>query len=444
MVEGYNPEMVIIGILLDREHKNHGHIIDSVVDKAESFRDRRAGLAVRTISHIFRKDGTVPAFFDIPEEAKRLDPKLYRSIETDRADNLASFLRECVMFGDLRSNHEYYISALTDSIAKHRLEAIRLSDYSAMSAADEIDVLKTEVENVERGIYTPERKVMIDEYGKKIARILDPGDDPPRGLDIGFPTLDREIGGLLPDDLVIIGARPSVGKTACAVCIVDNILGQNAPCSFYSYDMSEEQFLYRLTSFHSGISVAEIKTREFSMPQKEAWDRLRYAQNKLIESKIYLTFDYLEMPALARSIRDDVKKRGVQAVFIDYLQIVPWGIYPKEYDRVTAVTKAIKRLAREAGVPIVALAQLNRKESRSLREEPRMDELRSSGQIEQDASYILLLHRPPRADGQAEFSSDGVIIMAKAQNGKQGRCAATLGRGFRWEEKFVNYEVSNV
>jgi replicative DNA helicase len=436
----YNPEHVIVGILLDQNHSHHNEILDAVLDISGSMVDVRAALAIKTIASLFRSTGLVPAYFTVNEESKKVDPLLHRqAVNDDRS--FSSFLMECLEYSDFRASYQYYISILFERIAKTKLAELRGKDFTTDTASEEIATIKDTIEGIETGLYSSDRKVMIEEYSKTISTILDSRGHEAAGLPIGFPSLDREIGGILPDDLMIIGARPTVGKTAFALCVADPLLKEGIPISFYSYDMSEQQFLLRLTSFYSLLSVTEIKTKEFYGDEAKAWKALSYAQQRLVDSPLYLTFSHLEMPALARSIRDDVRKRGVKMVFIDYLQIIPWSRYDDDYRRVSNVVRKLKTLAREAGVPIILLSQLARPDKRALDREPRNDELRSSGQIEQDASYIILLHRYPQVAGQPELGSDGVVILSKSQNGAQGRAHAKLGRGFRWEEKIINHEI---
>jgi len=436
----YNPEQVIVGILLDQNHSRHTEILESVGDIIGAFSDVRAALAVKTIAHLYQTTGLTPAYFTVSEEAKKVDPILYhQAVNGERS--FSSFLMECLEYGDFRSSYQYYIGVLFERIAKMKLAELRNKDFTTATASEEIEKIKETVQGIEAGLYSNDRKVMIEEYAKTISTILDSKGREAAGLPIGFPSLDREIGGILPDDLVVVGARPTVGKTAFALCIADPLLQDGYPISFYSYDMSEQQFLLRLTSFYSMLSVTEIKTKEFVGDASESWKSLAYAQSRLVDSPLYLTFDHLELPALARSIRDDVRKRGVKMVFIDYLQIIPWSRYDQDFTRVSNVVRALKTLAREAGVPIILLSQLARPDRRELDREPRNDELRSSGQIEQDASYIILLHRYPQVAGQPELGSDGVVILSKSQNGAQGRAYARLGRGFKWTEKIVNFEI---
>jgi len=250
-------------------------------------------------------------------------------------------------------------------------------------------------------------------------------------ISTGFPSLDRLLGGgFRSEELIVVGARPSVGKTALAVSIFRHLTTQGRSVGFLSLEMQAEAILARLIAIETGRTVAEIRNAE---PDSTVDRATGHVLNSYAES----TSAIVSPPSnnldtvldLARELRFD---HHVDAIIIDYLQyITPTGDLPP-YQATTVVSKALKELARVTGVPVIVPAQLNRAVEASDRR-PKLSDLRESGQIEQDADIVLLLHQPPEDEDRIVLTGNGPppldhplnfqpteLIVAKNRNGETG------------------------
>jgi len=260
------------------------------------------------------------------------------------------------------------------------------------------------------------------------------------GVSTGYYELDKMLSGLQAGEMLIIAARPSMGKTALALNLAEQVAlggvapggkqGAKTPVGFFSLEMSKSAIAQRLLSARSGISSHDMRSGNL---KPNDYDRLLSACGELHDAPIYVDdMPALTVMALRARARRMVQQYGVKTLFVDYLQLMTAPAFARESRQVevAAISRGIKALARELNLPIVCLSQLNRgPESRS-DNRPRMSDLRESGSIEQDADVVMLLHReeyyhvgdpgwtndPDNADkvGVAE------LIIAKQRNGPTG------------------------
>lgn len=248
----------------------------------------------------------------------------------------------------------------------------------------------------------------------------------PRGIPTGFHTLDGMLCGLQPGEMAVLAARPSMGKTAFALNIAENVASRGIPTLLFSLEMSEEAIAQRLLSSRSRIPAQNLRRGE-----NVDMRALAVAVGEL--SEIPLSIDdasSLSIMELRARTRRMVRKSAVGFVVIDYLQLLsaPHVARENRQVEVAAISRGIKALARELEVPILCLAQLNRASEQREGNRPRMADLRESGSIEQDADVVMLLHREeyyhlqdtdwildnPDKAGAAE------VIVAKQRNGPTG------------------------
>lgn len=380
------------------------------------------------LSLMGRMTGT-PSPWDLISEVKRLDPG-YFSMMPDFED----YVIDCSLL-ESRHNTEWHLEQIISNAAKRELSNISKMVDLHDDVTHTIGVIRKELDRIESGAFKRDKQFAFNEYSHDWEQIFSVDDKEQLLLPTGFPSLDEVIGGIGQEDFFVIGARPSVGKTAFAVKMADAIMRAGHPVSFYSYDMGRKQFQLRLASFYTGLTVREIRKKQFdNYSNKEGWSMLSKAYDIIGQLPLYLTFRHLDCYQLRRSIIEDAK-RGVKAVFIDYIQKVMHPKITDEYAAVTAASNMIKDLTHEIEIPIIPLSQLRRFEGPGDRP-PRLSDLRSSGQIEQDASVVLLLHRHrnDRPGAKETMSFEGFIDLAKQQNGALTRVNAKIGRGFRWEE----------
>jgi len=236
------------------------------------------------------------------------------------------------------------------------------------------------------------------------------------GVGTGLVDLDRVLGGLQPEQLVILAARPSMGKTALALNICDYVaVEQGGAVLFVTLEMSETQLAERMILARSSTPGERAKNGRLD---ESEFLHLRCAASVLSQTSVYFdatpTQDVLQVLSTARNV---AQRADVSLVVIDYIQLIdsPDGRESRQ-EQVAKISRRLKVLARELKVPVIALSQLNRSAEARDGHRPRMADLRESGAIEQDADVVLLLHRPEYYDPQDKPNVAEVII-AKNRNG---------------------------
>ena len=236
------------------------------------------------------------------------------------------------------------------------------------------------------------------------------------GVPSGFATLDTMTNGFQKSELIIIGARPSIGKTALALSMMHHIaLERKIPCGFFSLEMPYEQIGMRLLTMESRVDMSRIRSGMFL---KDDLDKITNAANRWFESPLY-TVDtpnmrLLELRAMARRM---VVNHKVQIIFIDYIGLITTeNTAAPVYEQVSEISKSLKALARELEIPIVALCQVARDAEGK---EPNLAQLRGSGSIEQDADVVMFIDRE-RTKDNTKAVQEAKIILAKQRNGPTG------------------------
>jgi replicative DNA helicase len=235
------------------------------------------------------------------------------------------------------------------------------------------------------------------------------------GLPSGFPSLDKITGGFQRSDLIVIAARPSIGKTSLAVNISENIaIKEQKSIAFFSLEMAKEQLVERMLCSFAKVDMQRLKTGYL---RDEDWTKLTEAYGALYEAPIYIddSPDGSLMDIRAKSRRLKIET-NIELIIIDYLQLV--RMEQRVENRVieiSQITRGLKNLARELRVPIIILSQLSRAVDRRDDKKPILSDLRESGSIEQDADVVMFLHRPDENNrNEIELS------IAKQRNGPTG------------------------
>ena len=248
-------------------------------------------------------------------------------------------------------------------------------------------------------------------------------DDSIRGVPTGYPDLDNLLSGLHKSDLVILAARPSVGKTSLALDIARNAaVRHNIPVGIFSLEMSAEQLVDRMLSAESYVNSWKLRTG--NVRDEQDFERIRDALETLSKAPIYIDDkpgnNILAMRAVARRLK---RERGIGLIVVDYLQLMA-PTNTKQSDsmvqQVTEISRSLKSLARELEVPVLALSQLSRAvEQRGGK--PRLSDLRDSGSIEQDADVVMFIHREDRTKEDSDRKNIAEILIEKHRNGPTGR-----------------------
>jgi replicative DNA helicase len=249
------------------------------------------------------------------------------------------------------------------------------------------------------------------------------------GVASGFTDLDALTAGFHPSDLIIIAARPSMGKTSIALNIAEHCaIMEKSPVAVYSLEMSREQLVLRMLCSLARVNAHNVRTGFIS--EKHDFPKLVNAAGKLAVAPIYIDdtpgMSILEMRSKARRL---VAREGIGLIIVDYLQLMRSSSRRIEnrQQEISEISRSLKALAKELSVPIIVLSQLNREAEARPDHRPRLSDLRESGAIEQDADLVMLLFReeyyePDNEDvkGQAE------VIIAKQRNGPVGRLKLTF------------------
>lgn len=256
------------------------------------------------------------------------------------------------------------------------------------------------------------------------------------GVPTGFLDLDRMTSGLQPGDLVIIAARPSVGKTAFALNISEHVaIQEGLPVAVFSMEMGATQLAMRLVCSVGRIDQQRLRTGRLT---EDDWPRLTSAIQKMQDANLFIdetpALNPLELRARARRLARQYGKLGL--IMVDYLQLMN-GAGSSGDNRATEVaeiSRSLKALAKELNVPVIALSQLSREVEKRNDKRPVMSDLRESGAIEQDADVILFIHREDRYDPDSPNKGMAEIIIGKQRNGPIGSVTLTfLGQYTKFE-----------
>ena len=260
------------------------------------------------------------------------------------------------------------------------------------------------------------------------------------GVPTGFVDLDEKTAGLQPGDLIIVAGRPSMGKTAFALNMAENVAVDNGlPVAVFSMEMGGTQLAMRMLGSISRVDQHRMRTGRLN---DEEWGKLSSAMGKLHDAPIFIdetaALNALELRSRARRLRRQCGKLGL--IVVDYLQLMSGSSQSSSENRATEISeisRGLKALAKELEVPVVALSQLNRALEQRNDKRPMMSDLRESGAIEQDADLILFIYRDevyfpdkPESRGLAE------VIIGKQRNGPIGKVELTfLGQYTRFENR---------
>lgn len=241
-----------------------------------------------------------------------------------------------------------------------------------------------------------------------------------RGVPTGFPELDNLLAGFQKSDLIILAARPSVGKTTLAMDIARNVaVKQNIPVGIFSLEMSSQQLVDRMLAAEARISSWHLRTGR--LHNENDFQVLQEALSRMAKAPLFIDDFAGNTISRMRSIARKLKaEHGLGLIVVDYLQLI---ITARQYDsmvnQVTEISRALKQLAKELDVPVVALSQLSRAvEQRGGK--PRLSDLRDSGSIEQDADVVMFIHREDKGKDESERTNIAEILVEKHRNGPTG------------------------
>jgi len=357
-----------------------------------------------------------------------LTDELYRHGELEAAGG-AAYLAQLVDGVPRITNLEHYARIVKEkALLRSLIHSTHAIQQQALEADEDADVI---LDRAESTIFqlAEERvragfigvKELVRENFDRLARIFTEGKRI-TGLPTGYQQLDNITSGLQPSELLILAARPSMGKTALALNIAENLaLRSGDPVAIFSLEMSKESLLLRLLASHARIDAHKFRTGHLA---REDWGKMTDSLGRLAEAPLWIddsgSVTVVEMGAKTRRLKRD---RGLSLVIVDYLQLVAArGRFSNRNEEVTSITRGLKGLAKELKVPVLVLSQLTRAPEREERR-PQLADLRESGSIEQDADVVLFIYRPNiyKPDETPEERAKAEIIIAKQRNGPTDR-----------------------
>ena len=261
------------------------------------------------------------------------------------------------------------------------------------------------------------------------------------GIPTGYVDLDNITAGLQNSELVIIAARPSVGKTAFALNVVRHVIvEEKLPVLFFSLEMARIELAERLLACESRVDSHKIRKGHLNSDDIQ---KLMDAGDVLRKARLYIddtpARSMLQIAATARRLmKKEEKNGGLKLIAIDYLQLIePENRRDPRQEQVAQISRRLKILARDLKVPVVALAQVNRASEDRQDHTPRLSDLRESGSIEQDADTVMILHRPGRFGGDAQEDNVLEVHVAKQRNGPTGEVTLTYLKHYMRYENYV-------
>ena len=344
---------------------------------------------------------------------------------------------------------EYHIRVLSEKFIQR--EMIRISTETIKKAYDEttdvvnlLDQTEQHLMDINDKNFRSDYKPLGDFVGLAMDQITEAGqkEDGLSGLESGFMGLDRMTAGFQPGTLIILAARPAMGKTACALSMARNMaVDFKKPVAFFSLEMSGQELAMRLLSSEARLTGDKLKKGRLEPYEKEQLksgaQRLHEASNRiLIDDTPSLTI--FELRAKARRLK---QRYDIQMIFIDYLQLMTAKGGDKGLNReqeISTISRSLKSLAKELEIPVLALSQLSRAVENRVGNKPQLSDLRESGAIEQDADIVMFIYRPEyyniMEDDHGSTIGMADLLIAKHRSGGVGEVR------LRFVKEFARFE----
>ncbi len=338
----------------------------------------------------------------------------------------ASAIAELVASVPSASNITYYAKVVKKKAVLRKLisTAAEIGEMG-YNEAEEIDKLLDEAEQKLFSIsqktikqeFTPIKKILgeafdrLDELHKNKGEL--------RGVPTGFVDLDKLLSGFQKSDLIILAARPSVGKTSLALDIARQAATQNnTPVGIFSLEMSADQLVDRMIAAEANIDLWKLRTGNM---KDSDFAKMNETMGKLSEAPIFIddasSANIMEMRTMARRLQSE---HDLGFIVIDYLQLMEGRSNENRVQEISEISRGLKNLAKELNIPILALSQLSRAIESRTDQRPKLSDLRESGSIEQDADVVMFIYREDRVNPDTENKGMADIIVAKHRNGPVG------------------------
>ena len=369
------------------------------------------------------------------------------SEELKRRDNLenvggVTYLADLSSGVATTANTKYYCKIVEEKSILRKL-IYSCNDVLGKSYEDSEDVNMI-IEHAEKSIFditqgrhregfSPLSEVLLDSFAQIEARAAN--QDELTGLGTGFIDLDNKLSGLQKSDLILLAARPSMGKTALGINIATNsALKYGAKVAIFSLEMSKEQLVQRMISSTSHVDLQNIISGRL---EEDQWLEIINSMAPLSQAQVSIddtaAISLMEMKAKCRRLKIE---KGLDLIVIDYLQLMQLeGRQENRQQEISAISRGLKGLAKEMECPVIALSQLSRAPELRSDHRPILSDLRESGAIEQDADIVMFLYRDDYYHEDSEKKNIGELIIAKHRNGPTGSIELVFKNEYT---KFVN------
>lgn len=427
-------QSVVSSMLIDRD----AIAIASEIITGQDFYGKQYGVLFDTMA-------------ELNDEGKPVDPVTLqdRLKEKDVPPEVSSleFIRDLITAVPTSANIKYYAGIVAEKSTLRKL--IRLNEEIANTCYAGKESLETILEDTEKRVFELVQRRNIDNFVPIRQIVMDAMDRIEKasktkgsvtGIATGFMDLDYKTAGFQPSDLILIAARPSMGKTAFELNIAQHVaFKRKQTLAIFSLEMSKEQLVNRLFSMESRVNSQHLRTGNLSDAE---WEKLIESAGIIGKSKLIID----DTPGISISeLRSKCRKykleHNLQMIIIDYLQLMSGSgrATDSRQQEISDISRALKALARELNVPVVALSQLSRAVEQRPDHRPMLSDLRESGAIEQDADVVMFIYRDEYYNKDSERKGIAEIIIAKQRNGPIGTTELAWLPDYG---KFVNLEHS--
>ncbi len=407
-------QSVICSMLMDRE----AIVVASELISGEDFYHKQYGILFESMCEL-SDEGSPVDLVTLQDRLRTKDvPPEVSSLE---------FIREVLMAPIISANIRQYARIVAEKSTLRKL--IRLNEEIANNCYAGKETLEYILEDTEKRIfqllqrrttdsYVPIRQVVMNAMDKIEVAAKNKGNV--TGIPTGFLDLDYRTAGLQPSDLILIAARPSMGKTAFVLNVAHYIaFRKNMTLAIFSLEMSKEQLVNRMFSMEANVDAQKLRTGQMN---DQEWERLIEGAGVIGRSSLIIDdTPGIGIAELRSKCRKYKLEHGLSMIIIDYLQLMTGsGKSDSRQQEISDISRSLKALARELSVPVVALSQLSRAVEQRPDHRPMLSDLRESGAIEQDADVVMFLYRDEYYNHDTDRKGIFEVIIAKQRNGPIG------------------------
>ncbi len=407
-------QSVIGSMIMDRE----AIVVASELISSEDFYNKQYGALFETMCEL--NDAGSPV--DLVTLQNRLQSK-----DVPPEVSSLEFVRDILSAPLITANIKHYANIVAEKSTLRKL--IRLNEEIANACYGGKESLEYILEDTEKRVfqlvqkrttdaYVPIRQVVMNAMDKIEAAAKNKGSV--TGIPTGFLDLDYRTAGLQPSDLILIAARPSMGKTALMLNLARNVAFKKNLCmAVFSLEMSKEQLVNRMFSMESNVDSQKLRTGQLN---DQEWEKLIESAGVIGKSSLIIDdTPGISIAELRSKCRKYKLEHGLSVIMIDYLQLMTGsGRTDSRQQEISDISRSLKSLARELSVPVIALSQLSRAVEQRPDHRPMLSDLRESGAIEQDADVVMFIYRDEYYNKDSEKRGITELIIAKQRNGPIG------------------------